>query len=152
AWRARVRPYFAGVKRAAVVGIVLPATVAFVPLYAWMVDWRSAVWLAAIGFLLGRVLLDLLLLDQRTLPFMTEHVPSENFNTRAPFYILALLSGAYGFGLLDQVALGHSNGAMTLALILAAAVLLLRIADARRRVRWAGLELQSDAHAASFVE
>jgi hypothetical protein len=152
-WQGRVREYFAGVKRAALTWIVLPAAVVFLPVYTWMIDWRAAAWLAAFGFLLGCVLLDALLLGQRTLPFITEHVASENFNTRGPLYLLGLLAGAYWFGAIEQAALSSVNGAITLALILVACVLVVRVADARRRQgTWAGLEFEPEGKVPTIIQ
>lgn len=151
-WQGRVREYFAGVKRAAIVWIVLPATMVFAPVYVWMAGWRTAGWLATFGILLGCVLLDALLLAQRTLPFVTEHVRSENLNIRAPFYLLALLVGAYWFGWLEEAALSAANGALPLALTLAGLVLALRFVDARRRAGWIGLEFEKEPEFVSLLQ
>ena len=152
-WQGHVRQYFAGVKRAAIVWIVVPSTLVFLPIYTWIAGWRSALWLAALGFLLGCVLLDALLLGHRTLPFMSEHVPAENLHTRGPLYLVGLLAGAYWFGALEQAALLDAGGRDSLAVTLIAIVLVLRIADARRRRgSWAGLEFESEGAMAFFVE
>ena len=152
-WQGHVRRYFAGVKRAAIVWIVLPATVVFLPVYIRFVGWRLAAWVAAFGFLLGCVLLDALLLGQRTLPFMSEHVTSENLHTRAPLYLLGVLAGAYWFGAIEQAALSGATPSIALLLTLAACDLVVRGLDARRRQgTWAGLELESETRIASVIE
>lgn len=152
AWRGRVRLYFAGVKRAAILGLVVPAIVVFEPVYRWMAGWRSAAWLAAFGFLLGWILVELLMLGQRALPFMTKHVRSENFNMIAPYYVVAFLAGSYAFGQLEDAALSGSNAPLVLALTLAVGIVLLRLLDARRRAAWAGLELENDTEFVSLIE
>lgn len=152
-WQGQVRQYFAGTKRAAIVWIVLPATLVFLPVYTRIVGWRLAACAVAFGFLLGCVLLDALLLGHRTLPFMSEHVTSENLHTRAPLYLLAVLSGAYWFGAIERAALSSANRSIALVLTLSACDLVVRGVDARRRQgTWAGLELESEARIPSVIE
>jgi hypothetical protein len=152
AWNGKTAEFFSGVRRAALVWVVLPTTLVFVPVHVGFVGWRAAAWLGAIGITVGLVLLTLLLLGHRTLPFVAEHVPSDNLNTRVPFYVLVLLVSGYLVGTTEKTALAIPSGPAVLLLALGVLIVMLRIADARRRAQWAGLELLDAGRSGAFVE
>jgi hypothetical protein len=152
AWNGKAPEFFTGVRRAALVWIVLPTTLVFIPVHVGFVGWRAAAWLAATGIMAGSVLLTALLLGHRTLPFVAEHIPSDNLNTRVPFYILGIMVGAYLFGIAQQTAFGTPSGPAVVLLALGMLIVGLRVADSRRRAKWAGLELLEVEGSGAFVE
>ena len=135
-WSGDERPYLAGVKRAAVVGLVLPTLWVLFPLHAMMLGFRLAIAHLLCGMLISLVLLEGLLLGFRKLPFASSHVPSVNMKTLGPIYLLGAFLALYGLAWLERLALGSPFG--TLAFLIGSTTVLgvLRAIDMwQRRIR-----------------
>jgi hypothetical protein len=109
-WSGDERPYLAGVKRAAVVGLVLPTLLVLFPLHAMMLGFRLASAHLLCGVLISLVLLEGLLLGFRKLPFASSHVPSVNMKTLGPIYLFGAFLALYGLAWLERLALGSPFG------------------------------------------
>lgn len=109
-WSGDERPYLAGVKRAAVVGLVLSTLLVLFPLHAMMLGFRLASAHLLCGVLISLVLLEGLLLGFRKLPFASSHVPSVNMKTLGPIYLLGAFLALYGLAWLERLALGSPFG------------------------------------------
>ena len=90
-WSGDERPYLSGVKRAALVRLTLPILLALLPVHVVLLGPAVALAHFACGLLIGILLLELLLLDLRRLPFVSSFTPAENLWGWAVIYLLAFL-------------------------------------------------------------
>lgn len=137
-WAGDERPYLVGVKRAALVGLGLPTLLALFPLYALVLGARLAFVHFVCGLLVALVLLEVLWLGFRKLPFASSYVPSGNLKSLGPIYALAFLLTTYGLAWVERLALGNTRD--TVAFLAAIATLLVstRAVDLwQRRIRTA---------------
>ena len=131
AWRDRTRAFVGGVKRAAIIGLVLPALAILLPFYVFVMGPPLALIHAALGLAGAIVLLEALMLSYDKVPFTCTYVPSENMKALAPIYAIAFVVGAVNFAGMQDRALRSGNPARVL-LTLAAAWLILRVISAAR--------------------
>jgi hypothetical protein len=132
AWRGRERAYIAGVKRAALVGLVVPALLLLLPLFVFVLGPRLALLNTAIGFAGAIVLLEALMVTYHKVPFTCTYMPSENMKALAPIYAILFLAGASLFARLQHDALVGS-GATRATLALLAIFLILRLVSWKRK-------------------
>jgi hypothetical protein len=131
AWRGRERAFVAGVKGAALVGLVFPALAVLLPLYLSVLGIERALLHAALGLAGAVVLLEALMAGYEKVPFTCTYLPSENTKALAPIYIIAFLIGASMFARMQYAALygaGMFNVLTTLAVLFA----LLKVSASRR--------------------
>ena len=122
AWRGRDRAFLAGVKCAAIVGLVLPALVVLLPFFAFVLGPQLALMHAALGLAGAIVLLEALMVTYDKVPFTCTYLPSENMKALAPIYAIAFLVGASLFARMQSDALQGSSmtgSLMTLAVLFA---------------------------------
>ena len=131
AWRGRDRAFLAGVKRAAVVALVLPALAALLPLFVFVLGPRLAVMHAALGLAGAIVLLEALMVHYDKVPFTCTYLPSENMKALAPIYAIVFLAGASTFARVQYAAL-LGGGAIRALLTLAVVWAVLRVMSAKR--------------------
>ncbi len=142
AWPGDERPYFVGVKRAALVGVVLPILVALLPLHVWVLGSRVGLGHFGCGVLMALVLLDVLLLGFRKVPFASSYEPTGNLKALGPIYVLAFLFVTFGFASVERLALGSTGGTATLLSCAAALWVGLRMVDLRQRRGPVSIELE----------
>ncbi len=136
AWTGDERPYMAGVKRAALLSLVLPALVALLPLNVVVLGWRTACWHAANGLLVALAMLGVVMLNTRKLPLASTFAPLENVRWVAPVGLVAFLALTSLFVLVERAALASGRRSLAVAGTLATVVLLVRVAGwVRRRGR-----------------
>ncbi len=115
-----------GVRRAVVVGVVLPMFALLIPLHAWL--WGASVALLhfVAGFACAVLLVEVLLFANRRIPFTSPYVPGKaNLKTRWSLYLLGLVVFTQGFAALELRALSHTLAfAVFLAAIGGAAIAL----------------------------
>ena len=122
AWRGRERAYIAGVKRAAIVGLVLPAFLVLLPLFVFVLGPRLALMNAVLGLAGAIVLLEALMAGYDKVPFACTYLPSENMKVLAPVYTIVFLAGASLFARMQYDALvgtGMMRALLTLAITFA---------------------------------
>ena len=138
-WREETKRYLAGVRRAAIVILVVPALAVVFPLIAVALGPATAVAHAAIGLAGAALMLEVLLLGYAKVPFTCTYVPDTTMKAFGPAYIVAFLAGAAIFARVQSAALLSVEAtAITIAGMLLV-VLLLRLAS-RSRGRVRGVE------------
>ncbi len=132
AWRDRTREVIAGVRRAALVGIVVPALLVVLPLFAFFLGPWLAVAHAALGLAGAFVLLEILMCSYAKVPFTCTYMPDENLKALAIPYVVIFLMGASAFARMEHAALRSPGAALRLLLLLTVIVTVLRVAARRR--------------------
>ena len=135
AWRDRDRAFLAGSKRAALVGIVLPALLLVLPLFSYLLGTRAAIAHAALGLAGAVAMLEALLFWYEKVPFTCTYLPNESFKAFGILYLVVFLVGAAAFAGMQRDALHDPMAAFRLVAILVAIVVAFRIASARRAGR-----------------
>jgi len=131
AWRNRDRAFVAGVKRAAIVALVLPALAVVMPLYVFVLGPTLALAHLALGLAGAVVLLEFLMVSYDKVPFTCTYLPSENMKALAPIYAGLFIAGASLFARLEHDAL-LGDGALRVVLALGILFAALRLASLRR--------------------
>ena len=131
AWRDRTRAFVAGVKRAAMIGLVLPALAILLPFYMFVIGVPMALMHAGFGLAGAIVLLEALMVSYDKVPFTCTYLPSENMKALAPIYAIVFVIGAVNFAGMQNSALQNGNPAHLLTM-LAAAWVLLRVMSVKR--------------------
>ena len=131
AWRERTSAFVAGVRRAAIIGLVLPVLAILLPFYMFVMGPPLALVHAGLGLAGAIVLLEALLLSYDKVPFTCTYVPSENMKALAPIYAIAFVIGAVNFAGMQNSAL-QSGNPTRLLITLAAAWVILRVLSVKR--------------------
>jgi hypothetical protein len=135
AWRDHGRDFLSGVRRAALVGVVIPALLVVLPLFAYLLGLPLALAHAALGFAGAAVVLEVLLFSYEKVPFTCTYVPSENLKAFGIPYVVAFLIGASVFAGMERAALQHPMAWLRLIGLLALITGALRVAALRRTAR-----------------
>ncbi len=131
AWRNRSAAFVSGVKRAAIVGLVLPALAILFPLFVFVLGLPLAVAHAALGLAGAIVLLEALMVSYDKVPFTCTFVPSENMKALVPIYAIAFMIGALNFAQMQNEAL-RGEGVMRVTTALIAAFVIVRVMSVKR--------------------
>ncbi len=131
-WCGDERRYTAGVKRAAMV-LVIVLMVLLLPLHLALFGTRIAVLHSLFGLVLGAAALDLLFLFTRTLPFACTYVPIENPKIVWPAGFVGLLLVTYGFAGAERWGMETSGHAIVCGVALSAIALGVNAIDRLRR-------------------
>ncbi|HJU42308.1 MAG TPA: hypothetical protein VJ691_05815 [Vicinamibacterales bacterium] len=131
AWRERDRAFLTGVRRAAIVALVLPALAVLLPLYVFVLGTQTALLHAAFGLAGAIVFLELLLVSYEKVPFTCTYLPSENMKALVPIYFLAFLIGAVNFARMQVDAIVTGDPTRIL-ITLAVLFVVLRVMSLRR--------------------
>ena len=92
-------------RRAALAGIVVPALLLVLPLYAYLLGIPTAIAHAVLGLAGATLLLEILLLSYEKVPFTCTYVPSDNLTAFGIPYTVAFLIGASVFAAMERAAL-----------------------------------------------
>ena len=133
AWREQERRFLTGVRRAALVGLVIPALAATLPLFTFVLGARLAFVHAALGLAGAIVVLEALLVGYTKVPFTCTYLPNENMKAIGPILFVAFLIGASIFARMEGAALVDRSEAVRLLVILAITFTILRISALRIR-------------------
>lgn len=133
AWLGDERGYLAGVKRAAIVGLVTVPLLVLLPLHVAVFGFAIAVVHSIYGFMLAIAMLDVLFLGYRQFPFACSYVPVENPKLLWPTGLAAVLFVSYGFADVERLALQSATRTVALGAALGAIVLLVKIIDRTTR-------------------
>jgi hypothetical protein len=96
------RECLSGVRKAVMVFAVLPLFAALAPCYLALWGWQTAALHICFGVTLSLILMELLLLNLRKIPFTCSYVPGKaHLNTRWYFYLLAFTTYAYTMARLE---------------------------------------------------
>jgi hypothetical protein len=132
AWHDRTRDFMAGVRRASIVGIVIPSLLVVLPLFVFFLGPWLAVAHALLGLAGAFALLEILMFSYAKVPFTCTYVPDENLKALAIPYLVVFLMGASAFARMEQGALQSPAAAIRLFALLAVIVVVLRVAARRR--------------------
>ncbi|RPJ64391.1 MAG: hypothetical protein EHM24_23020 [Acidobacteria bacterium] len=124
-WTGNFGRYLAGARRALAFGLALPLLLTLVPLHVAWLGWVPALWHLAVGWLAALVLIELLFLGCRKLPFTCTYVAKGTFKYAWPAYVAAFIIYAYGLARIERIALASPGGPSWLAASLAAVLLAL---------------------------
>jgi len=127
-WSGDERPYISGVKRAGLARLTVPLLLALLPIHALWLGRSLALAHLACGLLLGFLLVELLFLDSRRLPFVSSLTPAENLWGWMVIYLLTFLASVYAVAWLEQSTFS-AGGALTLVGWLLAAVIVVHGLD-----------------------
>src|SRR5262249_17669573 len=135
AWAGDETPYLTGVKRAALVTLVAPTVLLLLAMDVFVLGARLAVVHAAFGGVEALLLVEILFLRYRKLPFASSYVRSEDLKSVGPLYVVALSTTAATFAAFERAAMASAPGAVAFLGALAALVMAVRAYDAACR-RW----------------
>jgi hypothetical protein len=105
AWRGHERQFVTGARRAALVGLVLPALGAVFVLDTIVLGPWMAVQHAVMGAAGAIVVLEALMLGYDKVPFTCSYLPNENMKALGPLYLLIFMIGATSFARMESAAL-----------------------------------------------
>ncbi len=133
--------YMTGVRRAAVVKLVLPVLMALLPLHVLALGRQSVILHFTYGLLSALVLGELFLLGYRRLPFASSYVPAAKFTTHGGVYAFVFLVAVYTVAWLEYLALSTRPGIVVLFVITAALLAVIRGIDTWQRRERVDVEL-----------
>ncbi len=125
--------YLRGVKRAAVVKLVLPGLIALLPFHVFALGGHAAMVHFAFGLLCALLLREASLLEYRRLPFAASYVPEAKITTHGGIYALMCFGSVYTVAWLEHVALGTMSGTVALLVVTATSFAGLRGIDMWQR-------------------
>jgi hypothetical protein len=119
AWIADGTRFVAGVRRAALIAIVLPVVLMLLPPCAYLMGWRFAMMHALTGIVLGAALLTVLMFGSIQLPLVATYAPSEDLSTVGPVVLIGGMITALTFARIERFALADTQSAAVLWMVLA---------------------------------
>jgi hypothetical protein len=119
AWIADGTRFVAGVRRAALIAIVLPVVLMLLPPCAYLMGWRFAMMHALTGIVLGAALLTVLMFGSIQLPLVATYAPSEDLSTVGPVVLIGGMIAALTFARIERFALADTQSAAVLWMVLA---------------------------------
>jgi hypothetical protein len=133
AWSGDDRPYVLGVKRAVLCAIVIPALFFLFIWHAMMIGVALAVEHLAVGAALAVLLLQLLFVGYRKLPFATTYVRTEDLKLVVPVFAVGTLIAGAAIAAIERAALASAAGALAFLAVLIALIAIVSALDAARR-------------------
>jgi hypothetical protein len=125
--------YLRGVKRAAVVKLVLPALLVLLPFHLFALGRQVALMHFAFGLLSALVLREAFLIEYRRLPFAANYVPDATITTYGGIYIFICLMGVYTVAWLEHMALRSTSGTLALFVVTLTSFVTIRAFDLWQR-------------------
>jgi hypothetical protein len=119
AWSADGTRFVTGVRRAAMIAIILPVVLMLLPPCAYLMGWRLAMMHALTGIVLGAALLTVLMFGSIQLPLVATYVPSEALSTVGPVVLIGGMIAALTFARIERFALADAQSAAILWMVLA---------------------------------
>lgn len=124
AWIADGTRFVTGVRRAALIAIVLPVVLMLLPPCAYLMGWRLAMMHALTGIVLGAALLTVLMFGSIQLPLVATYAPSEDLSTIGPVVLIGGMIAALTFARIERFALADAQSAAILWMLLAVVAVL----------------------------
>ena len=131
AWVTDGGQFLAGVRRAALAAIVLPAVLALSAPYFFLLGPKLALMHAVSGFLLGAAVISLMMLKTSQLPFVAGYAPAADLNTKGPIVLIGGLIAVSVFSSIERAALADMRSTLVLWGVLAALAMLPRLTVGR---------------------
>ena len=109
--------YLKGVKRAAVVKLVLPALLVLLPFHVFALGAQVGLVHFVFGLLSALVLREASLLEYRRLPFAANYVPDAKITTYVGIYVFVWLMSVYTVAWVEHVTLRSTSGTIALFVV-----------------------------------
>ena len=119
-WSGEVRPYVAGVKRAALVCVAGPALLVLFPVHVALLGFGSAVLHLVYGLFMAIAALEVVMLGFRTLPFASSYVGGGNLKAWLPVCVLGFWPVTHMLAVLERVTMRDASTTIALLAGLAA--------------------------------
>jgi hypothetical protein len=132
AWCCKAAPYVSGVKRAGWSGLVVPLLLVLALWQARLFGARLALLHLGTGLVLAALLMEVLFLRTRSVPFVSSYVPTLDGKSRAMVYLGTVLVSSFVFAFFERIALQTGNYTLFVGVVAAAACSLAAI-DGRSR-------------------
>jgi hypothetical protein len=133
AWSGDDRRFVEGSKRAALALLAAPAVLAVCVLDVLVFPARIAAMHAAVGAAVSGLLVTILFLNYRKVPFATGYAGAGDLKAVVPLYSIALLAGATILAAVERTVAGDPRSELALAAVLLACFAALKAVQARRR-------------------
>jgi hypothetical protein len=130
-WVGNGNAFLAGVRRAALVGIVLPVVLLLFPANLYLLGQERALMHMVSGGLLGSVVLSMLTARATNLPFVASYGPTPDLNTVGPAVLVGGMFAISVFSRIEYYALGNLNSAYVFWGVLLACAIVPRITTDR---------------------
>lgn len=134
AWRGHERQFVLGARRAALVGLILPALGAVFVLDATILGPWMATQHAVLGAAGAVVLLEALMAGYDKVPFTCSYLPNENMKALGPLYLLMFMIGATTFARMESDAITTQSFGWLLTVLLVLFALLRGFSLTRHRL------------------
>jgi hypothetical protein len=144
-WIGNGDAFLAGVRRAALVGVVLPVVLLLFPANLYLLGQQRALMHMVSGLLLGLACLSILTFRATNLPFVASYGPTPDLNTVGPAVLIGGFFGISVFARIEHSALGDVSTAAVFWGMLVAAAVVPRLA--RDRAGWLDLPTAFDVPA-----
>ena len=125
--------YMTGVKRAAIVKLVVPVLLALLPLHVFALGGPTAILHFTYGLLGALVLDEAFLLGYRQLPFASSYVPAATVTTHGGVYVFIFLVSVYAVAWLERLALSTTAGTVVLFVVTGTILAVIRAIDTWQR-------------------
>jgi hypothetical protein len=133
AWSGDERPYLAGVKRAGFLALIAPTLVLLFVWHLFVLGPRLALAHFATGVCVAVLLIEVLFLTYRKLPFASGYVQSEDLKSIGPLYMVGVLIAAFALARLERAAFASQVAGVTFFAALATLIIIAHAVDATRR-------------------
>jgi len=117
--RGHMHRYMSGVKRAVFVGIASPILAALFLWHAALLGVRLAALHSAFGVLLSMLLLEVLFVRYRRVPFVSGYVPATELKSQGVAYVVAMLCLSFVLAWIERLALETTSMYLLLVVVLA---------------------------------
>jgi hypothetical protein len=128
------------VKRAALLGVALPALLVLVPLHVALLGWQLAALHLTCGLLVAIAALEIAMLGFRTLPFASSYVGGGNLKAWLPIYLIAFIPVTRLFARVERLAFTGAGPALIFLGSLAVLSATTRLFDKRQRQSYGPVE------------
>ncbi|RPJ83612.1 MAG: hypothetical protein EHM13_07030 [Acidobacteria bacterium] len=126
-WTGDLRRYLAGVRRAALTGVVLPLLALLLPAHVIAWGWTFALRHLAVDAALSLILVEAAFVGCRKLPFTCSYVPKGSLKFLWPAYLLAFLGSTYLPAYVEQRWLGNPDRVLDMVVVLGALLAAVRL-------------------------
>jgi hypothetical protein len=132
AWSGDDRRYVEGSKRAALALLAAPALLVLLILGAFVFDIPLAIAHSIVGAVIAGLVLSVLFLTYRKVPFATAYSGAGDLKAILPLYSVATLIAALVLAAIERAALASDTGEIALLVALVTAVAAVHLVDAKR--------------------
>lgn len=120
AWTGNASAYLSGVRRAGWLAVALPTSLALAPVHAVNLGPRLTALHFAAGLAVSALLLQVMFLRYRRLPFVSSYAPPVDARSRAGLSVAALIVASFVLAAAESAALASTAGFVTFLALLAA--------------------------------